>query len=308
MPLNIALVGAGHMGRIHLQKLAAMEDVRVCGVVDVDREQANVLSEQYGIPCFNDYRDVLDLLDGVVIATPTEAHFEIGKAFLEKGVHVFMEKPVASNAREARDLVGLAARGNLIFQVGHLERLNPAFSKAAALIREPLYIETRRVSPFTGRSTDVTVTFDVMIHDIDLVLSLVRDRVKEVSAQGIAFVSDKLDMVNARVEFDHGCVASFTASRVATGRERSIVVFEKERYFSADLMEGRLTVVSTDKKGGMETVDHEALKGDSVNLELLQFVAAIKGETKPSVTGEDGLNALLLADLIDQHIAARSSL
>jgi predicted dehydrogenase len=307
MSLSIAVVGAGHMGRIHLEKLAAMEDVKVSGVVDIDREQASALSAKYGVPCFNDYRGVIESSDGVVIATPTEAHFEIGKAFLERGVHIFMEKPVASDAKEARDLIGLAAGRNLIFQVGHLERFNPAFAKAAALIRKPLYIETRRVSPFTGRSTDVTVTFDVMIHDIDLVLSLAGGQVREVKAQGVPFVSDKLDMVSARIEFDNGCVANLMASRVATGRERSIVVFEKERYFSADLMEGRLTIVSTDGKGGMETVDHEALKGDSVRLELVQFVAAIKGETKPSVTGEDGLNALLLADLIDQHIAARSS-
>ncbi|HEY3276981.1 MAG TPA: Gfo/Idh/MocA family oxidoreductase [Syntrophorhabdaceae bacterium] len=308
MSLRIALIGAGHMGRIHLQKLAAMDGVTVSGIADTDRVRAAELSEQYALPFVDDYHALLGNSDGVVVSTPTEAHYEIGRAFLAGGAHLFMEKPITSETSQARELIQLAKEKGLVFQVGHLERFNPAFTKAAALVKAPLYIETRRVSPFTGRSTDITVILDLMIHDIDLVLSLARSPVKEVKAQGMAFVSEKLDMVNARLEFENGCVANLTASRVASERERTVAVFEGRRYFCADLMEGRLTTASTDEKGGMETVVYEGLKGDAVNLELMEFMAAIRGEAKPSVTGEDGLNALVLADLIDQHIDKRRSI
>jgi predicted dehydrogenase len=308
MPLKIVVAGAGHMGRIHLEKLMAMEGVEVSGIVDVDTERAKGLAQGGRVPCFADYRDAVDRSNGVVIATPTESHFEIGKAFLEAGCHVFVEKPVTSNAGEARKLIDLAREKALVFQVGHLERFNPVFAKAASEIKRPLYIEACRVSPFTGRSTDVTVILDVMIHDIDLVLSLVKDRVKEVRAQGSPFLSEKLDIANAWVEFENGCVAKLTASRVAVGRERRIAIFEKERYFSADLLGGKLVVASRAKDGTLETIDFEPPKADSVKEELTEFVQSIRGEAKPSVTGDDGLNALLLADLIDHHIAARSAI
>ena len=308
MPLRIAVVGAGHMGRIHLEKLLSMEDVQVSGVVDVDPGVAEGLPERKGFPCFTDYRDVIGSTDGVVVSTPTESHFEIGKAFLEKGAHLFMEKPVATSADEARVLIGLAQKSGCVFQVGHLERFNPVFMKAAEVVEKPLYIETCRVSPFTGRSVDVTVTLDVMIHDIDLVLALAKDRVKEVRAQGFPFLTEKLDMVNAHLEFENGCVANLTASRVGFGRERRITIFERERYFSADLLNSRLTIARRGKDGAMETVEHEAGKTDSVKQELTEFIQSIRGGTGPRVSGEDGLNALMLAGLIDQHIAARSSI
>ena len=305
--MRIAVVGAGHMGRIHLEKLSAMEDVQVSGVVDVDPGAQEGVGGGKSFPYFRDYRDVAGLADGVVVATPTESHFEIGKAFLENGSHLFMEKPVTSTPEEARELIDLARKKGCIFQVGHLERFNPVFAMAAGNVEKPLYIEAVRVSPFTGRSTDVTVTLDLMIHDIDLVLSVAKGKVKEVRAQGFPFLSEKLDMVNARVEFENGCVANLTASRVGTGRERRIAIFEGGRYYSADLLTGRLTIASRGKDGVMETLEHDVGKADTVKQELTEFIQSIRGETKPTVTGEDGLNALLLAGLIDRHIAARSS-
>ncbi len=307
MPLRIGVVGAGHMGRIHLEKLSAMEGVEVAGVIDVDCKRTEGLPFGEGIPCFTDYREIIGRTDGIVIATPTESHYEIGKAFLESGSHVFMEKPVTSNPREARELIDLAEKAGRVFQVGHLERFNPVFVRAMSDIREARYIEARRVSPFTGRSTDVSVVLDIMIHDLDLVLSIVKDRVKEVKAQGFSFVSEKPDMANAWIEFENGCVANLTASRIASGRERCITIFEKDRYFALDLLSGMLTVASQDKADGIKTVEHETAKADAVKLELTEFIQSIKGETKPSVRGEDGLSALVLAGLIEQHIAARSS-
>ena len=306
MPLKIALVGAGHMGRIHLQKLCAMENIEVSGVADVDTSWTCQVPTKNEIPCFTDYRELIKVSDAVVIATPTESHYEIGKTALEKGAGVFIEKPVTSNVEQARELIELAKKKGLVFQVGHLERFNPVFAKALPSIREPLYIEAVRVSPFTGRSTDVTVVLDIMIHDIDLVLSVVRDRVKDVRAHGFPFLSKRLDMVNARIEFENGCVANLTASRVAIGRERRLLIFEKEKQYSIDLLEGRLKVASRGSDGNMETAEYETAKADAVLHELTEFVQSIKGEAKPSVTGEDGLNALVLADLIDQYIAARS--
>ncbi|MBA4416960.1 MAG: UDP-N-acetyl-D-glucosamine dehydrogenase [Syntrophus sp. (in: bacteria)] len=307
MPIRIALVGAGHMGRIHLEKLSAMDGVQVSGVIDVDEARAKELSGKYRVPAFKEYSDVIPLSDGVVIATPTESHYEIARAFLEKGAHVFIEKPITSNEGEARELIKLARRKELVFQVGHLERFNPVFAKAAAEIRNPLYIEAYRASPFTGRSTDVSVILDVMIHDLDLILSLVKVQVKEVKAHGFPFVADKLDMVNARIEFENGCVANITASRIWTGRVRRMAVFEEDRYFDLDLLSGTIIVATKGKNENMETVEHEISKVDSVMHELMEFVGSIRGETKPSVTGEDGLKALALANLIDQHIATRSS-
>ncbi|MDR2018501.1 MAG: Gfo/Idh/MocA family oxidoreductase [Syntrophobacterales bacterium] len=306
MPLKIALVGAGHMGRIHLQKLSAMEDIEILGVVDVNTSWTRQVLPKNEIPCFTDYRDIVRQSDAVVIATPTESHYEVGKAALENGASVFIEKPVTSTVEQARELIDLAKKKGLVFQVGHLERFNPVFAKALPAIKKPVYVEAVRVSPFTGRSTDVTVVLDIMIHDIDLVLSIVKDRVKAVQAHGFPFLSQKLDMVNARIEFENGCVANLTASRVAVGKERRLLVFEKETQYSIDLLGGRLTIASRGGDGNMETVEYETANADAVKHELTEFIQSVRGEIKSSVTGEDGLNALMLADSIDRYIASRS--
>ncbi len=305
--MRIVVVGTGHMGRIHIEKLTAMKDVEVAGLVDVDAERAKELSGRYGVPWFTDYREALPLCDGVVIATPTESHYRIAKEFLEKGCHIFVEKPVTSDEKEAQELIDIGAKKGLVFQVGHLERHNPAFAEAMSQIRKPLYIEAYRASPFTGRSTDVSVVLDVMIHDIDLVLSLVKDRVKDVKVTGFPFVSDKLDMVSARIEFEKGCVANITASRVWTARVRRMTVFEEERYFDMDLLTGTLIVAAKGRENNVETKSYEAPKADSVARELMEFVESIRGKTKPCVTGEDGLRALALANLIEETSALQPS-
>jgi predicted dehydrogenase len=305
--MRIVVVGTGHMGRIHVEKLTSMKGVEVTGLVDVDAERVKELSGRYGIPSFTDYHEAASFSDGVVIATPTESHYRIAKAFLETGCHIFLEKPVTSDEGEARELIDIAAAKGLVFQVGHLERHNPAFSEAASRIGKPLYIEAYRASPFTGRSTDISVVLDVMIHDIDLVLSLAKDQVKDVKVQGFPFISNKLDMVNARIEFEKGCVANVTASRVWTTRVRRMAVFEEERYFDLDLLTGKLIVATRGRENNVETTEFEAPKADSVARELLEFVEAISGKAKPCVTGEDGLRALALANLIEERSAIRPS-
>lgn len=305
MPVNVAVIGLGHMGRIHLSKLCAFEGVTVSGICDIDDERAREYGTQYSVPVCTAYSDAINGASCAVIATPTESHYTIARECLERGVHVFLEKPITVLPEEARELVDLARLRGLVLQVGHLERLNPALTRALPRVTKPLLIETRRVSPFTGRSTDVDVVLDLMIHDLDLVLSLAHGAVQDVSAQGICFVSRLYDTVNARVEFSDGCVASLMASRAAAHRERSITIYEERQTFYVDLMQGKLvTVTSTgDQKTG--TTEFTCDQMDPVKDELLQFVMAAAGHGTPSVSGVDGLKALELANRIRDHIAGK---
>lgn len=305
MPVNVAVIGLGHMGRIHLSKLCAFEGITVSGICDIDDERAREYGTQYSVPVCTAYSDAINGASCAVIATPTESHYTIARECLERGVHVFLEKPITVLPEEARELVDLARSRGLVLQVGHLERLNPALTRALPRVTKPLLIETRRVSPFTGRSTDVDVVLDLMIHDLDLVLSLAHGAVQDVSAQGICFVSRLYDTVNARVEFSDGCVASLMASRAAAHRERSITIYEERQTFYVDLMQGKLvTVTSTgDQKTG--TTEFTCDQMDPVKDELLQFVMAAAGHGTPSVSGVDGLKALELANRIRDHIAGK---
>lgn len=305
MPVNVAVIGLGHMGRIHLSKLCAFEGITVSGICDIDDERAREYGTQYSVPVCTAYSDAINGASCAVIATPTESHYTIARECLERGVHVFLEKPITVLPEEARELVDLARSRGLVLQVGHLERLNPALTRALPRVTKPLLIETRRVSPFTGRSTDVDVVLDLMIHDLDLVLSLAHGTVQDVSAQGICFVSRLYDTVNARVEFSDGCVASLMASRAAAHRERSITIYEERQTFYVDLMQGKLvTVTSTgDQKTG--TTEFTCDQMDPVKDELLQFVMAAAGHGTPSVSGVDGLKALELANRIRDHIAGK---
>ncbi len=302
MSLKIALIGAGHMGNIHLQKLLAMEDVQVAAIADADKTLAGNITEKYSIPFYSDYTETLNDLNGAVIASSTETHYEIAKFFLENNIHVFIEKPITSDADDASDLVKLADIKNLILQIGHLERFNPAYKKALFFVQNPLFIEARRTSNFTGRSSNIDVVLDLMIHDIDLVLSIAKSDVKDVRAQGVSFVGDTLDMVNTTIEFMNGCVANLFASRIAAQRERAISIFEKNRNLYIDLLNGKYVCNIKDKNGNIETTEHVSEKIDSVMDELSEFISSIKGGKTPSVTGKDGLNALILADRIKENI------
>lgn len=305
MPVNVALIGLGHMGRIHLSKLCTFKDITVSGVYDIDAARARESAEQYSVPVLPGYSEAIDASTCAVIATPTESHYSIARQCLERGVHVFLEKPVTVLPEEARELVDMARSKGLVLQVGHLERLNPAFTRALPHVRKPVLIETRRISPYTGRSTDVDVVLDLMIHDLDLVLSLAGGTVKDVSAQGICFVSDLYDTVNARIEFSDGCIASLTASRVAPHRERSITIYDEKSTFYVDLMQGKLVTVTSTGNGKTDITEHTSEQMDPVRDELLQFVTAAAGNGKPSVTGMDGLKALELANRIRNYIAGK---
>ena len=305
MPLRIAVIGLGHMGRIHLSKLVTFTEVEVSAVSDVDSTCLKEISEKTGIMGCSGIHDVIKACDCVLIASPTETHYAVGKAFLDAGKHVFMEKPITVTTQEAEELIGIAAGNNLVFQIGHLERFNPAFSRASHLIQKPVLIEATRISPFTGRSTDVDVVLDLMIHDLDLVLSVAGNDVVSLSAQGVCFMTDKLDAVAARILFASGCVANITASRISPRKERSIAVYENDQSLSIDLLQGKFVSIAKNGNGIVETTEYTAEKIDPVSDELNDFIRSIRQKAVPNVTGSDGLKALRLAAKIKEDIAEK---
>ncbi len=306
MPVRLCLIGAGHMGRIHAQKLAAMKDVTLTCVIDTDPRQASETARAHGTVGATHYTQALaDGLQAAVIASPTETHYPVARHLLENGIHVFIEKPIAAHPAEARKLIDLAKKRGLVLQVGHLERFSPPFLKAQTTIRHPLFIEARRIGPFTGRSTDIDVIHDLMIHDINLVLSLVKSDITRVDARGTPVLTEKTDVAHARIEFAGGCIATLTASRVSRTRERIFTVFEKGRYFSLDLAAGEMFSAKKDAKGRMRLHTYQAVRPDPVYDELKAFVRAVRHGTDVLVNGEDGLAALVLAHTIEETIARR---
>lgn len=303
--MRICLIGAGHMGRIHAQKLAQMRDIRFVGVVDSDMKQAQETARKHGVPGYERLAPILeDGLDGAIVASPTETHFPLAQALLENGSHVFLEKPIAATPAQAEQLVALARKKNLVLQVGHLERFNPPFRRSFSLIDSPLWIEAKRTSGFTGRSTDIDVIYDLMIHDIDLVLSINNSGVTSITATGTRVLTRKIDVATARIDFADGCAAILTASRVSNIRERSLEIVQKNRYISLNLATAKMLVIDG-ARGRRQTRVYTASKADPVKDELRAFVRAIKGKGDVLVTGEDGLRALVVADAIKEQIEQR---
>lgn len=303
MPIKMALVGCGHMGKIHLQKLSSFDEIQIVGIVDVDTKRANDLAQPINVPAFNNYKKLLGNVDGVIIATPTETHYQIAKDFLKSGTHILLEKPITSRQDQAQELIDLAQTRQLILQVGFLERFNPAISKILPIIKKPLLIESRRSSEFTGRSTDIDVVLDLMIHDIDLILSIVREDVCDIRAQGVSFITDKLDMASARIEFSNGCIADLNASRISSKKERTLTVFEGNQIFFIDLLNRRVVYSAKEQNKDIDTEEYTVDPIDAVKYEISLFIQSILTGTAPIVRGEDGLRALTLADQVKQRIA-----
>lgn len=307
--IKVAVIGVGYLGRFHAQKYAAIEDADLVGVVDSDPARAEAVAKEAGTRAFRSHAELFGLVDAVSIATPTEFHFPIGMEFLERGVHVMMEKPLASDSAEATGLVREAEKTGAILQAGHIERFNGAMLALGGLIRDPLYIEAVRMSPYPNRSTDVDVILDVMIHDIDLVLALAGGEPESVEAVALPVVSPgKADLANARVAF-RNCVANITASRVSTERVRKITVYQPGAIISIDYAAQALTIQRTVPGDGpvasqvAEEVRVE--KKDSLFEELKSFIHSVKDGRPPVVSGRDGLRALELAERIRE--AARAS-
>lgn len=303
MKLKTAVVGVGHLGRFHAQKHKLIEDVELIGVCDFSGEQAEKVAGELGVKAFTNAQDLIGKVQAVTVAASTPAHYQLCKMFLENGIHVLVEKPITNTVQEGEELCRIAESNNLKLQVGHVERFNPALIAVKEKLQKPLFIECHRLAPFKVRSTEVDVILDLMIHDLDVILSLVRSRPVSVAAVGTPVLTKKIDIANVRIEFESGAVANVTASRVSQNTQRKFRVFQANQYLSIDFQSGEVNLLT--KTGewneGELPLDHESYnleKGDALLEETKAFVKSVCLDQPVLVSGRDGLNALQLAEQI----------
>ena len=307
--LRAAVIGVGHLGRFHAAKYAALDDVALVAVCDLDRSRAREVADAHDTRPVFDHRELPGHVDMVTIAADTSAHFELARFFLENGVHVLVEKPMTATSAEGRELTRIADRNDLRLQVGHVERFNPALLSARERLSSVLFIECHRLAPFKDRGADVNVVLDLMIHDLDLILSLLGSKPVRVSAVGISVLTDTADIANARIEFDTGAIANVTASRVSTASQRKFRVFHEGHYLSIDFGEGEIQLVSRTESDDGLTLQEERwslAKGDALLAEVASFCNAIRTHSPCEVSGRDGVLALEVAESIIADIEARA--
>jgi len=307
--IRLGVIGVGHLGKHHARIYGEMagsaEDVELSAVVDVLPSRASEIAKPYGAEALTDYRELFGKVDAVSLAAPTSEHGRIGLELLENGIDVLVEKPMTSTVEESRLLIDAAAGNRRILQAGHVERFNPVVRAAIEVATQPQFFEIHRLAVFTPRSLDIDVVLDLMIHDLDIVLSLVHSPVSEVRAVGIAVLSKKADIANARVEFEDGCVANFTASRVSFEKVRKLRFFQPSDYISVDYASQTGSMVSL-RMGRVTERKLEPPTAEPLKLELESFVNCVRTRSSPIVGGEDGLRALELAMMINEQIARRS--
>lgn len=316
--LKIGVLGAGHLGKIHIRLLLELKDeFEFVGFYDPSDDNAADAIEKFGIQRYDTIQDLLNVVDCVDIVTPTLAHYDCASQALRNSKHVFIEKPVTQTVDEARSLMELAREADVKVQVGHVERFNPAFQSAIPYFNKPMFIETHRLAQFNPRGTDVPVVLDLMIHDLDIILSVVKSGIKRISASGVSVVSDTPDITNARIEFDNGCVANLTASRISMKNMRKSRFFQKDAYISVDFLTKELEVVRMEdvqgepspfdiifelgegkpsKKIYLDKPDIE--ETNAIKEELRTFAESIKNDTTPLVSLDDGYRALDVAQKI----------
>jgi predicted dehydrogenase len=306
--VRAAVIGVGYLGRFHAQKYAQLEECELIAVVDARPEPRAAVAAEVGTQALADYRSLLGQIDAVSIVTPTAAHYSIAREFLESGAHVLVEKPITETPEQARELIALAARQGRVLQVGHLERFNSAILGAEEHLRAPRFIECHRLAPYKERGTDVSVVLDLMIHDIDIVQTLVGSPIESIDAIGTPVFSEDVDIANARIRFANGCVANATASRVSLKTERKMRVFSDEAYVSMDLQQKIVTVIrkrSDSPAAGQLPVSIEERifePGDALKAEILAFLTCIQQGRAPVVSGEAGLAALETAIQITAQV------
>jgi len=302
----VGIVGVGYVGQYHSEKYAASNNAELVGVVDIDRSRADQVGKKLGVASFTDYRELLGQVRCVSIAVPTRLHYEVSREFLAAGIDVLVEKPMAATIEEGKQLVELARDQRLVLQVGHLERFNPAIRKLEGIIKDPKFVECHRLAPFVERGTDVDVVMDLMIHDIDVIASLVRSPVQRVDAVGVPVLTDKPDIANARITFSNGCIANVTSSRVSLKRERKIRFFQPDAYISIDYDQKRAQIYQRPGKGaGWKDIRAETIEfkeGDALADEIESFLDAVRSRGLPLVSGEEGLRALEIASMISERL------
>ena len=322
MPVKVGIVGTGHLGKHHVKLLKNLPTCDVIGIYDKNLEQAKTISEELGVNYFTTLDELLANVDAVSIAAVTSAHYEIAKQCLEAGKHILLEKPITVTIPEAEEIVALAEKKKLILQVGHIERFNPALLSLENYPLEPLFIQSDRLAQFNPRGTDVAVVLDLMIHDIDIILSLVKSEVKKIDASGVPVVSGNVDIANARIEFENGAVANVTASRISQKKMRKMRIFQRDGYIALDFSTGQSEVfrlVPTSSTalpnainfGDIGVGEHkksivyeqpESKEINALQYELSLFIDAVSENKPPVVSGADGLRALRVADEIVKKI------
>ncbi len=304
---NVGVIGVGHLGQHHARIYSELPQTRLVGVVDIDQPRRTEIGTRLGVAHFGDRRSLLDQVDAVSVAVPTLQHREVVQDCLDAGVHVLVEKPLAVTPEEGRQMIDRAQQKGLVFHVGHVERFNPVRDLVQDLLSRPRFIECHRLAPFQPRGTDVDVVLDLMIHDVDLILSFGLGLVKNVEAVGQEVLSSQIDFAHARVEFDKGCVVNLTASRVSTGRLRKMRLFQEHLYLSVDFL-SRRGIVYRQVPNDESSVQEEAIRaGDEEPLkrELQAFAQAIRTGAPGGVSGEEGLAALELVHAIKQSIRGK---
>jgi predicted dehydrogenase len=312
--LKIGVVGAGHLGKIHLKCIRQIEKYQLVGFFDTDTENAAKVTAEFSLPAYKSIEELINDVDVVDIVTPTLSHFDCAAMALKKSKNVFIEKPVVTTPQQALELISLAEEANVKVQVGHVERFNPAFIAASPFIQNPLFIETHRLAQFNPRGTDVPVILDLMIHDLDIVLSIVKSGIHKISASGVSVVSDTPDIANARIEFNNGCVANLTASRISMKNMRKTRIFQRDAYISVDFLDKSTEIIrmseninredpfalildlGSNKKPKQIFIEKpQIMPLNAILSELESFADAILHNTTPPVTITDGYHALDLA-------------
>jgi len=324
--IKLGLIGLGHLGKIHLKCLQAIPEIELTGIYDSNTQLTQEIAKTYDLRAFKSYKELLTYSQAVDIVTPTSTHFSLAQQAIQLGKHVFIEKPISHTIEEAQTLIALTKKYPVKVQIGHVERFNPAFLAIQDIPLQPLFIEAHRLAMFNPRGTDVSVVLDLMIHDLDLVLKMVAAPLKSLSASGVVVVSKSLDIANVRLEFENGCVANLTASRISMKQMRKIRLFQKDAYLSLDLLDKQTQVVQLwneqdfDKTNSSSALSLDTEEGkkyigvqmpkvkdtNAIQMELRTFANSILKNTTPIVTIEEGNHCLALAHQIMTEIEARS--
>ena len=306
--VRVGVIGVGYLGKFHTEKYSRMDNVQLVGVVDIDRVLAEEVAARFDTRAFADYRDLFGHVDAVSIVVPTEDHFSVATECLNHDLDVLIEKPMTATLEQADDLIKIAESRKRVMQIGHLERFNPAVIALKDIVHNPLFIEAHRLSIFKDRSTDVSVVLDLMIHDIDIIMNLVKSEIKSIHAAGAPVICEHADIANVRLEFESGCVANVTASRISTKNQRKIRLFQKDAYVSVDFTTRDITIIRRDEScagdliPGMDIRQHSFSEADALEDELASYIQAVNTRQTPVVSGNAGRQALEVALSITDQI------
>lgn len=326
--IKVGILGVGHLGRLHVQNYKSIADAEIVGVYDVDQARCQEVAREFYVEAFDNLERLLEQIDAASIVVPTLHHFDVSQACLKKSIHCLVEKPITSTLAEADELIRLAREKKLILQVGHIERFNPALVALADFELKPMFIESHRLASFNPRGTDVAVVLDLMIHDIDIILHLVKQQVEKIDASGVAVITDEVDIANARIGFENGCVANITASRISQKKMRKMRLFQRNAYVGVDFLQkfseiyqlvdaGETTIKTNqfpiefgqvDQSGIAKKIIYERRQIDEANalkMELESFLQSIRSGSQPAVSGEDGREALRVAIEITDMIKSQ---